>query len=57
MDGAPIHNTTDAAYFVAWVDRLITGAQGNSSWNTDAEKESVLSLLREARARYAKLAE
>lgn len=57
MDGAPLRNTTDAAYFVAWVDRLITAAQGNSSWNTDAERESVLSLLREARARYAKLAE
>lgn len=57
MDGAPIRNTIDAAYFVAWVDRLITAAQVNSSWNTDAERESVLSLLREARAKYAKLAE
>jgi Tol biopolymer transport system component len=57
MDGAPLRSTADAAYFVAWVDHLIAAAQGNSSWNTDAERESVLSLLREARARYAKLAE
>jgi hypothetical protein len=57
MDGAPLRNQTDAAYFVAWVDRLVAAAQGNTLWNTDAEKESVLSLFREARARYAKLAE
>jgi TolB protein len=57
VDGAALSNSSDATYFVAWVDRLIAAAQGNSSWNTDAERESVLSLLREARAKYAKLAE
>jgi hypothetical protein len=57
MDGAPLSNKTDSAYFVAWVDRMIVAAQGNTSWNTDAEKESVLSLFREARSRYAKLVE
>ena len=53
VDGAPLNHAADAAYFVAWVDRLIAGAKANTSWNTDAEKESVLSLLQEARAKYA----
>jgi TolB protein len=55
--GAPVHNASDAAYFVAWVDRLISAARSNSSWNTDAEKESVLSMLEEARKKYARMAE
>jgi hypothetical protein len=55
--GAPVRSAADAAYFVAWVDRLIAGARSNTSWNTEGEKESVLSLLREARQKYAKMAE
>ncbi len=55
--GAPVRNAADAAYFVAWVDRLITAARSNTSWNTEAEKQSVLSLLQDARERYVKMAE
>jgi len=55
--GAPVRSTADAAYFVAWVDRLISAARSNTSWNTDTEKESVLSMLRDARGKYAKMAE
>jgi Tol biopolymer transport system component len=54
--GAPVRSAEDAAYFVAWVDRLIAAARSNNSWNTDAEKESVLALLQEARTKYAKMA-
>jgi hypothetical protein len=53
IDGVPLNHSADAAYFVAWVDRLITAAEANTSWNTDAEKELVLSLLEEARGKYA----
>jgi hypothetical protein len=42
---------------VAWIDRLIAAAQSNASWNTEAEKESVLSTLQEARGKYAKIVE
>jgi hypothetical protein len=42
---------------VAWVDRLIAAARSDTSWNTDAERESVLSMLEEARTRYARIAE
>jgi TolB protein len=53
--GAPVQNSADAAYFVAWVDRLISAARSNTSWNTEAEKQSVLSMLQEAREKYAKM--
>ncbi len=57
VGGAPVRNAADAAYFVAWVDRLIAAARSNTSWNTEAEKESVLAMLQEARGKYAKMAE
>jgi Tol biopolymer transport system component len=55
--GAPVRSASDAAYFVAWLDRLIAAARSNSSWNTEAEKESVLSMLQEARKKYATMSE
>jgi len=55
--GAPVRYAADAAYFVAWVDRLISAARSNTSWNTEAEKESVLGMMREAREKYTKMAE
>jgi hypothetical protein len=55
--GAPVRSAVDAAYFVAWIDRLIAAAQSNASWNTEVEKEAVLSMLREARGKYAKIVE
>ncbi len=57
VGGAPVRSAADAAYFVAWVDRLISATRGNTSWNTEAEKESVLSMLQEARGKYVKVAE
>ena len=55
--GAPVRSAADAAYFAAWVGRLISAARSNTSWNTEAEKESVLSMLQEARREYARMAE
>ena len=50
LGGAPARSREDAAYFLAWVDRLIANAQANTAWNSEAEKEIVLKQLREARA-------
>ena len=50
--GAPLPRPADAAYFVAWVDRLIAAARGNANWNTEAERQGVIGLLEEARRRY-----
>jgi TolB protein len=55
--GAPVRSAADAAYFMAWVDRLISAARSNTSWNTEAEKASVLSMLQEARGKYVKMTE
>jgi TolB protein len=52
---APLRSSSDATYFVAWIDRLISAAQSNTSWNTEAEKQSVLSTLHEAREKYARM--
>ena len=45
----------DAAYFVAWIDRLIQNASKNRDWNTEAEKTSVLDLLNRARKVFVNL--
>jgi TolB protein len=57
VGGAPVRSASDATYFAAWVDRLILAARSDTSWNTEAEKESVLSMLQEARKKYAGMVE
>jgi hypothetical protein len=52
---APLRSSSDATYFVAWIDRLISAAQSNTSWNTEAEKQSILTTLHEAREKYARM--
>ena len=53
--GHRVAATKDVAYFSAWIDRLIEAAQGNTAWNTPAEKQAVLSLLNLARGVYVGL--
>ena len=55
VDGSTAKPAEDAAYFIAWIDRMIQDAKSNSDWNTEAEKTSVLDLLQQARAVYAGL--
>ena len=45
----------DAAYFIAWIDRLINAAKVNRDWNTDAEKNAVLEVLVSARKVYEQM--
>jgi TolB protein len=52
LAGAPARNPADATYFVAWMDRLISAVLSNTWWNTEAEKQSVLGMLQEARTEY-----
>ena len=54
--GVPLRSPADAAYFVAWVERLMAAARTNTSWNTDAEKQEVLTIFEEARKKYEALA-
>ena len=50
--GSPLRPAEDAAYFVAWIDRMIDATNSNKDWNTEAEKKAVLSLLSYARSIY-----
>jgi TolB protein len=53
--GSQVRSPEDAAYFVAWIDRLIEAAKSNKDWNTEAERTAVLNLLSYARAIYVQL--
>lgn len=55
--GAPPRNPTeDAAYFVAWMGRLITAAQSSTAWNTETEQQAVLAIFQKARQKYENIA-
>jgi hypothetical protein len=43
----------DAAYFVAWIDRVIESTDRYPDWNSPEEKAGVLARLREAQRWYA----
>jgi hypothetical protein len=53
--GSASKPAADAAYFIAWIDRMIQDAKSNRDWNTDAEKTSVLNMLEQARMVYVGL--
>jgi len=50
VGGGPVRSPGDAAYFLAWIDRLEKAAREHGGWNTAEEKESVLGDLARARA-------
>ena len=50
-----VRSPEDAAYFIAWIDRLTDAAKSNKDWNTEVEKNSVLNLLAYARTIYVQL--
>jgi Tol biopolymer transport system component len=53
--GSVSKSADDAAFFIAWIDRLVEGAKANSNWNTPAERTSVLQMLEQARQVYMSL--
>jgi TolB protein len=53
--GSQFKAVEDAAYFVAWIDRMIDAAKANQDWNTEAEKASVLEMLESAREIYVRI--
>ncbi len=55
VSGSTSKATDDAAFFVAWIDRLTEAAKANHNWNTDAERASVLETLDRARQLYINL--
>ncbi|HVO64018.1 MAG TPA: hypothetical protein VMT53_24060 [Terriglobales bacterium] len=55
VGGEPTRSQADAQYFVAWVDRLIAAAQNNPAWNTEQEKQEVISSFQSARQQFETL--
>jgi TolB protein len=55
VTGSVTKPAEDAAYFIAWIDRMIQDASANRDWNTPAERKSVLELLEQARVVYVGL--
>lgn len=49
LEGSKLTAKEDAAFFVAWIDRLVANAQAHQGWNTEAEKASVMEQLAKAR--------
>ncbi len=46
----------DAAYFVAWMDRVVEAALARGGWNSEQEKTDTLAYLEAARAKFRALA-
>ena len=55
IDGSRVNAKDDAAYFIAWIDELIAGAQKNQDWNNETEKATVLDQLTRARRVYEEM--
>jgi TolB protein len=55
LNGSKAASKEDAAYFVAWIDRLIANAEAHKDWNTDTEKQGVIGELTKARDVYTNL--
>ncbi len=49
---APVRSVADAAYFIAWIDRLEEAAVAHTGWNNEDEKLAVLKDLGVARVAF-----
>lgn len=50
--GKPARSPADAAYFSAWLERVIADAAARTDWNTADEKRLTLEYLTQGRARF-----
>jgi hypothetical protein len=55
VEGSVPKPADDAAYFIAWIDRLVETAKADRNWNTAAERISVLQMLDQAQQVYVRL--
>jgi hypothetical protein len=52
VGGAPARSPEDAAYCIAWIDRITEAVADHTDWNTEAEKNQVMRMLADAREVY-----
>jgi hypothetical protein len=55
ISGTRVKSPEDAAFFLAWINRLQANVQQNQNWNTPTEKALVLETLERAREVYLAL--
>ena len=46
----------DAAYFLAWMDRVLEATEARGGWNSESEKAATLEYLNAAREKFRALA-
>jgi hypothetical protein len=51
----PVRSTSDAEYFLGWLDRVDDALRSQTAWNTPAEREEVMKMLAAARAKFSAL--
>ena len=56
VDGTAPPAPDDAAYFSAWMDRVVEAANARGGWNSEQEKADTLAYLEESRAQFRALA-
>ncbi len=56
VDGTAPPAPDDAAYFSAWMDRVVEAALARGGWNSEQEKADTLAYLEESRAQFRALA-
>jgi hypothetical protein len=52
VGGQPARSAEDAEYFLRWIDRLEAAARASRDWNSDAERDATLALIRRAREEF-----
>ena len=56
LPGGPASVREDAAYFAAWMDRVLSAATGRDDYNNDRERRATLTYLQQARDYYRRRA-
>jgi TolB protein len=52
IGGQPVRSADDAAYFLAWIDRMTAAVQAHDEWNDEREHQAVLDQLGRAREEF-----
>ena len=52
VGGKPTRSAKDAAYFIAWIDRVAAAARANTDWNSAEERVHALGLIGQARQEF-----
>jgi TolB protein len=52
VGGQPVRSSTDAEFFLRWIDRLTAEVGDHPGWNEKPEREEVLARLAQARAEF-----